>query len=122
MKTPHELQEMANQIIAKQKEEESRNLLAEIERIEGYIANSIASGRESLYFTSGFISNEVIALLINNGYTVQKGYNGYMPHDFYYSIYLGSDPKYIDTYEEERMKELEKRKEQKKSFWQKLFS
>jgi hypothetical protein len=38
------------------------------------------------------------------------------------NYYLGSDPKYIDTYEEERMKELEKRKEQKKSFWQKLFS
>ena len=122
MKTYKELQQLAKELQEKENDRIHKIISEQISKIEERIAMDLNNGINIVEWY-GYLYPETILQLINSGFSVELRNPNYALVSSITQIYKSDNPVYLDKWQEdtERIK-LNRIIENKKSFWQKLFS
>jgi hypothetical protein len=122
MKTYKELQQLAKELQEKENDRIHKIISEQISKIEERIAMDLNNGINIVEWY-GYLYPETILQLINSGFSVELRNPNYALVGSITQIYKSDNPVYLDKWQEdtERIK-LNRIIENKKSFWQKLFS
>jgi hypothetical protein len=122
MKTYKELQQLAKELQEKENDRIHKIISEQISKIEERIAMDLNNGINIVEWY-GYLYPETILQLINSGFSVELRNPNYALVSSITQIYKSDNPVYLDKWQEDtdRIK-LNRIIENKKSFWQKLFS